>query len=118
MKLYELPKVKTYKNDIEFTQDTVVRSIPKIKPAYHSKVLSYLKDGVSISAMAHVNHDVFTGEMIPYEALVYTDGKYRWTSEAVYYVEKYGLMLEKDFIQHVLKEGAVKIKESDLMMKK
>ena len=114
MKLYKLPILKTHKNDIEITQDTLARSIPKEKPDYYNKMLDYLKSGIVISAMAHINHDVFTGEKIPYEACVYTDGKYRWTSEIIYYVEKYNLILEKEFINHILKEETIKITEQDL----
>lgn len=82
-----------------------------------NKLIVYMKSGVNIAAIAQVDYDVFTGKLIPYDSIVYSDGKYRWTSELIYYVEKYGLLPQEDFIKHALSEGRVKITVEDLFGK-
>ena len=58
-------------------------------------------------ASAEIYHDIFSGETIPYEAVIMTDGKYRWASELLYYVERYNLQLETEFVNIALKDKKV-----------
>lgn len=34
---------------------------------------------------------------------MYNDGEYAWRSDIIYYVEKYNMRLEEDFVNKVLK---------------
>lgn len=66
------------------------------------RILRYLKSGKTkfISPSAIV--DIFTGKTVNIELCIYTDGAYAWSSETMYYFEKYNLKLNQDFIDFVL----------------
>lgn len=63
-----------------------------------ARVLHYLKGQEIIAAAPGIMRDAFTGERIRGEMLLYSDGKYYWGSETIFYFEKYNLQLPKDFI--------------------
>lgn len=109
-----LQKVKTYMGDTSISQENIAKSVSSEKYNSQQQLIDYLKSGVDFAAIAELNHDVFSGQLIPYEALILTDGKYQWTSELIYYVENYNLKLEKEFTDYAIKEGTVKITQEDL----
>ena len=47
--------------------------------------------------------DVISGEKIDRTLCMYNDGEYAWRSDIIYYVEKYNMRLEEDFVNKVLK---------------
>ena len=73
-----------------------------------------MKSGVVYGAKAEVLHDVFSNVSIPYESLVLTDGKYKWSTELMYYVEQYNLRVPNELIQLALKDKKVQITQDDL----
>lgn len=68
------------------------------------KILEYLKNGEKIAAYVGIAKDVFTGESIPEEWLLYTDGVYRWNTRTIYHYEKYNLVLLDEFVEYVTKK--------------
>ncbi len=66
------------------------------------KVLDYLKSAKIVAVSPSIPRDVITQERIPGDFCYYSDGKYSWRSDTIYYFEKYNLKLEDEFIQHVL----------------
>ena len=65
-------------------------------------ILEYLKNGRKGATAAGFATDVITGERIPGEFCCFSDGKYGWRSDTIYYFEKYNLKLNDDFINDVL----------------
>ena len=68
------------------------------------KVVNYLKNGQVTYVSASENKDVFTNETLPGFRSGMTDGVYSWNSALSYYVQKYNLKLNDDFINHVLNQ--------------
>ena len=66
--------------------------------------MDYLRSGRKIAAAAGSFKDALTGEVIPTEALVFTDGIYVWQSDLTYYVEKYNFTLPGRFVKHILEQ--------------
>lgn len=69
-----------------------------------AKIIEYLKkrEFVTVASSAHV-YNVFDKLLSDeYCRIGYSDGTYEWTSEEIFYFEKYNLMLDADFIQYVL----------------
>lgn len=65
------------------------------------KVLNHLKSGKLLFVAATTIKDIFTGKPIVGGLCTYTDGEYTWTSEELYYFEKYNLKLNADFINSI-----------------
>ena len=68
------------------------------------KVLDYLKSAEIVAVSPSIPRDIITGERIPGDFCYYSDGKYSWRSDTIYYFERYNLRLEDEFIQHVLSQ--------------
>lgn len=66
-----------------------------------NKVLHYMKNCKVIAAAPGRMRDVFSNTSIPGEMLAYSDGTYYWSTEAIYYFDKYNLQLPDDFIKHI-----------------
>ncbi len=90
----------------EYTKNSSVGSIKDNLSTkeinYKDEILSYLKSGRHVAAACGSAKDIFTGERLKDEWILLSDGEYEWTSDLIYYVEKYNLMLPDDFIIHVL----------------
>jgi hypothetical protein len=70
-----------------------------------TRVAAYLRNGTSFMASVALPRDVITGKRFPGETLVMHDGKYCWSTDLVYYVEKYNLRLPVEIEQHILKKA-------------
>lgn len=84
-------------------------SLPSIKDSIQNKsisekerILHYLKSAKKGAFSPGNIKDVITGEKISGEFCCYSDGEYAWRSDIIYYVEKYNLKLDSDFIKHIL----------------
>lgn len=66
-----------------------------------NRVLEYLRKGKIIAVAPGRIRDVFTDEAVPGEILAYSDGKYYWNSETIYYFKKYNLKLPDEFINGI-----------------
>lgn len=67
-----------------------------------NRVLEYLRKGKIIAVAPGRIRDIFTDEAVPGEILAYSDGKYYWNSETIYYFEKYNMKLPDEFINRIL----------------
>lgn len=70
------------------------------------KIAAYLtkREFADAASTARV-YDVFSKAYTEkYCRVNYTDGLYEWTSEEIYYFEKYHLMLDDTFISYVLEK--------------
>ena len=64
-------------------------------------ILRYLIRAKIIAAAPGFGTDEITGELIPGGLLMYCDGIYTWISDAIYYLDKYNIVLYHDYIEHV-----------------
>lgn len=84
-------------------------NFPKMKDSLEAKeypnkekIKKFLRNGTVEFAQHSMAKDVFSGERIPDEVLVLSDGDFFWSSELVWYVDKYNLRLPKKFESHIL----------------
>lgn len=71
-----------------------------------SRILRYLNNGHLHFASSGYHDDVINPtniEFIPNQSR--TDGVYGWSDAAIYYVDKYNLILPDEFIQHMKKNN-------------
>ena len=66
-----------------------------------AEILSYLRNAEIIAAAPGIMKDVLTGESTGREELLYSDGKYVWKSDMIYYVEKYDMELPEELVTHI-----------------
>lgn len=89
----------------EFDDDNTLPSIrdnvSDIAPKNKSEILKHLKSGKSLFASAARVKDIFTSKATNVELCTFTDGVYTWTSEEMYYFDKYNLKLNDDFIMTI-----------------
>ena len=69
---------------------------------WEADVLTYLRAGRRGAVAPAILTDVISGERIPSVLTMMTDGEYFWRSDLIYYIEKYHLMLDEDFLAKVL----------------
>lgn len=65
------------------------------------QVLEYLKGGKVVAVAGGALYDIKSGERIPGETLCYSDGKYIWRSDLIYYLDKYNFKLPDSFINSI-----------------
>lgn len=63
-----------------------------------SRVHFYMRCAKCIAASSRRAHDLFTSELIQEELRVFSDGEYIWSTDTLYYFDKYNLCLPHDFI--------------------
>lgn len=66
------------------------------------KLVRYLKNAECIAAMPAIFRDAFTGEIITGDTVILSDGEYEWFSDIPYYVEKYDMKLDEEFVKKAL----------------
>lgn len=66
------------------------------------KIAHFLNNGKIELAQLSRDRDIFTGERIPREVLVMSDGDYYWANILVWYVEKYNLRMPEEFEKYIL----------------
>ena len=71
-------------------------------PAQKDRLLSYMRNGRIFCASPSIKKDCMTGKDLPVFDYYQTDGKYVWSTEALYYLEKYNFDISTDFKNHVL----------------
>ena len=65
-------------------------------------ILSYLKNAPVVAATSALVTDYITKKQIYKANNAHSDGVYQWYEDEIYHFEKYNLMLNDEFIQHVL----------------
>jgi len=70
-------------------------------------ILHYLKGGVVIAVIVGIDEDFLAPQQtrIGLPPIVRTDGTWAWTSDVVYYVEKYHIQLPDDFLTHMARNN-------------
>ena len=82
--------------------------IDKLPYTHKQTVINFLLNGGQIQLVQLSRlKDIFTGDIIPYEVMVMSDGDYYWPNYLAWYVEKYNLRMPEDFEKYIL----VKMKE-------
>ena len=73
-------------------------SLTKRSKVIDSRVIDYLKSGIWLYKARTLFSCIITEEFVgtPH---IYTDGKWFWTSEYIYYLENYNLELPIDFFE-------------------
>lgn len=79
-------------------RDLIEETAPKSK----NKILNYMKNGNVVAVAAGRATDIISGEVIDEELFCYSDGKYSWRSDTIYYFEKYNIKLPSEFIDYAL----------------
>lgn len=74
IKVYILPQLQTINNEPCNIKDTILRAISKEVYPRKEEILAYLRSAVVFGAYASVSKDIFTGEPIPIEHLLFN----RW----------------------------------------
>ena len=70
------------------------------------KILVFLQNGIiDLTRMSRAK-DVFDGEVIPFEIHVMHRGKFSWSNQIAWYVEKYNLRLPNDFESYIIEDGS------------
>ena len=82
--------------------DKLLRFINDTEIKGKEEILNYMKNAKSCGVSSATVVDVFTGEDTGIVKHCYADQEYGWTSDTIYYFEKYNLALDKGFIHHVL----------------
>ena len=72
------------------------------------RILAYLKSGDIILKADEKFVDAINQKEIEHTPLCYCDGEYEWSTEEIYYVEKYNLCLNKDFLLKIGIDGKEK----------
>ena len=68
-----------------------------------TEVLTYMKTSKFYVASApSITKDLLGGGNIPNSSDVYSDGEYSWTTDDIYYFEKYNVSLDDEFIKKVI----------------
>ena len=68
------------------------------------RIVAYLKLGDVHMCCPGYDRDVITGEIIRPAICHMDDGRYAWTSDLIYYVEKYNMRLPAEFERYVMEE--------------
>ena len=81
---------------------------PSIKELIHKPIkekdiiVAYMKDSPKLAYAPAIVRDVLNPEVHLPELALMSDGKYKWRSDLIYYVEKYDMELPQEFIDHAL----------------
>lgn len=70
------------------------------------RIINYLKKGIWLTRLRTIISCPITDEGIGSPA-TYTDGEWIWTTEYIFYLEKYDLLISKDFYRHLLKKDFI-----------
>ena len=97
-KMKQVCDVKKLLSDKNYIREIMSETPLKDK----NKILNHLRKGTITAAAAGRARDVISGEIIDGELTYLTDGVYEWRSDIPYYVDKYNVRLNDDFIHYVM----------------
>ncbi|MBR2404031.1 MAG: hypothetical protein IKA95_00020 [Clostridia bacterium] len=93
---------------------SIVYAIGSSEDVCKPKILAYLKSG-DITGKASENFvDVITMKEINAVPFFFSDGEYEWSAEEIYYVERYNLTLDKEFLLKLGIDGKEKYRRRKL----
>ena len=92
------------KTDAKFELSKLMQDVPH---PMEQKILHYLNGGRNIAHTMGVVKDYLDpqGKIIMLGPDNYTDGTWVWTSDVMYYVEKYHIQLPDDFLAHMARNN-------------
>ncbi|WP_431963616.1 hypothetical protein [Nocardia sp. bgisy134] len=94
-------------DDVDSSGTPVISSRRKITdPATKERILGFLHGGAVIRAANGKSIDMIDptkGKVVP--RIYKTDGEWIWTAATRYYLEKYGIAPEDDFLSHIESSG-------------
>lgn len=82
-----------------------------------SIVSKYLRSGMVIEAKMTTLLDHFTLDTLHMVNLVFTDGEYKWTTEFIYYIDKYNMLPPIEFVNHIAEKGSKNKRLRDALCK-
>ena len=77
------------------------------------RIINYLKKGIWLTRLRTTYDCPITGETIG-TPTAYTDGEWIWTTEYIFYLEKYDILVSNEFYKHLLKKDFKTPDESTL----
>ncbi|WP_136467458.1 hypothetical protein [Flagellimonas onchidii] len=70
---------------------------------YKNEILKYLKTGETIAVTMNIIKSLYNGDDNIIGGVVYfTDGNWIWTNYLIYYLEKYNIEINNEFVDYVL----------------
>ena len=107
--------MKKVVNAKEFTlnlqDESVIQKFSPFDDICKSKILAYMKSGEITGENGSFFIDKLTMKEIEHSPFYYTDGEYEWSSEEIYYVEKYNMVLNDDFLLKIGIDGKEKLRQ-------
>ncbi len=102
MKIIDVYDEITSGTDIAKGPTITVASRSKLENEQKAKVLAYLKSGTLVMAARHLEDDLLNPELKAATATYVTDGAYVWSGRVEYYLAKYDLAPDLEFVNYVL----------------
>lgn len=97
----EKPIVCNWKRDSKSTKDLCGYTYDE---QTKKTILKYLRSYEPVAFSTARVFDYITEKETDVQAVLYTDGEYKWYESEVYHFEHYDLRLNDDFIEYVLKK--------------
>lgn len=91
-----------YKDD---SCPSIFSAIREGTPEAKEKIILYMKNATVSAFAPGFVYDVIDGKHRIGNLKCYTDGKYLWRSDIIYYFDKYNLELPKEFVDHILNDN-------------
>ena len=91
--------------DILVAQDTQATAEGFSPVLHRDRVIAYLRANETMAMTSGRMTDEYTGERVESCCMnCCTDGVYAWGEPLAYYVDKYGILLPSDFLEHIYRK--------------
>lgn len=92
-----------------------LKELKKRKRSNDVKIVDYIKNGFPYVCAAHICYDVFDNQTSIGGYKILTDGLYIWPNYFGYYIEKYNIAVDDDFLEHIKKHNYKLPVEDDIV---
>jgi len=65
------------------------------------KIIQYLQGGINLLSLRTIFYDIKDKDEMGVP-VIYTDGEWLWTTEYIYYIDKYDLKIDQAFLKYLL----------------
>ncbi len=94
--------IDAMRNDInEYQKNPADFEVASYSEMEKKKLIEYMSS-FELFAVAGLIYDCVLGEQLGDENIGYTDGKYLWTSQDIYHIEKYNAAVTDEFLKIAL----------------